>query len=217
MFVQNLFSIDLQIAGKELELFFSPEYNRAFNFCWNLSSAGTVKLNDRYSVNAGLAFGSAENVFEIKGFVGGEAALFVNVPLYISLAYNYNGLFKYESHTHSMPLSFSYKGKRVGAGMGINSRFSFFGGSPVFEPMLIASLYVIFIKNDILQIKMEAANFNDFTYGNLGAYFLKLNNIINLSKKFSLINEIELHQSGSIALTSNFYGVAYRGGVRLLW
>jgi hypothetical protein len=150
--VHNLFSADLYITGKELELFFSPEYNRTFNFCWNLSVSGIVNLNDRHAIKSGLAMGFAENIPEIKGFAGGEAAFPFNIPLYIGLAYNYNGLPEYDNHTHSIPALLSYKGKRAGACLGINSRFSsFFGESPVFEPALIASLYLILIKTDFFQ------------------------------------------------------------------
>jgi hypothetical protein len=212
------FGMDLKITGKEMAVFLSPEYNRALNFCWNLSTDGIVKINDSNTIKAGLALGSVGTVFEIKGFAGGEAALPVSIPLYIGFYYNYNGLPEYENHTHSIPLLFSYKGKRAGAVLGINSRFSsFLGESPVFEPILCVSLYAFIYKTDILQFKIEASNFNDFTYSNLGAYFLKLNNIINLSSRLSLINEIELHQSGSVTLVSNFYGVTYHGGVILLW
>jgi len=218
MITQVLFSMDLQITGKEAGVFYSPEYNRTFNFCQNLSTTGIVKLNKRYAVKAGLAVGYARTIFEIKGFLGGEAALPVNVPLYIGFAYNYNGLPEYENHTHSIPLLFSYKGKRAGAVLGFNSRFSYFlSKSPVFEPVFCVSVYGIIIKTDILQFKIEAANFNDFTYGNLGAHFLKLNSNLNLNKRFSLINEIELCQSGGAALASNFYGAAYRGGVVFSW
>jgi len=210
--------MDFNITGKELGFFYSPEYNRTFNICWDISTSGVVKLNDRHSFKAGFALGSAGTVADIKGFAGGETALSVNIPLYIGFAYNYNSMPEYKYNTHSLPLMFSYKGKRVGTVLGINSRFSSFSGeSTVFEPILIASVYVFLFKTDILQFKVEAANSNDFTYGNLGAYFLKLNNTFNLLKQLSLVNEIELHQSGSIALASNFYGVVYRGGVRFLW
>jgi hypothetical protein len=218
MVMQNLFSMDFQITGKELDFFLSPEYNRTLNFCWNLSTAGIVKINDKYTLKAGLALGTVETVFEIKGFAGGEAALPFNIPLYIGFAYNYNGLSEYENHTHSIPLLLSYKWKRACAVLGINSRFSsFFGEPPVFESLLIASIYVIFIKTDIMQFGIEAANFNDFTYGNLSAYFLKFNNILNINKRLSIINEIELRQSGSITLASNFNGIAYHGGVTFSW
>lgn len=218
MAAQISYGMDLKITGKEMGFFYSPEYNRTLNFCWNLSTGGIVRINDSNAIKAGLALGSVGTVFEIKGFAGGEAALPVSIPLYMDFAYNYNGLPGYENHTHSIPLLFSYKGERAGAVLGINSRFSsFLGEHPVFEPILVASVYVFIYKTDILQFKIEAANYNDFTYGNLGSYFLKLNNIFNLSKRLALINEIELRQSGSIALTSNFYGVAYHGGVMFLW
>jgi hypothetical protein len=210
--------MDLEITGREIGFFYSPESNLTLNFCWNLSTAGMVKLNNSYAVKAGLALGSVGTVFEIKGFAGGEMVLPVNIPLYIGLYYNYNGLPEYENHTHSIPLLFSYKGKRAGAVLGINSRFSsFWGEPPVFEPILCVSLYAFIYKTDIVQLKIEASNFNDFTYRNLGAYFYKLNNIINFSKRLSVINEIELHQSGSVTLVSNFYGITYHGGVIFLW
>jgi len=70
---------------------------------------------------------------------------------------------------------------------------------------------------DSLRIGLKAANFSDFTSYNFGAYFLNLNSAIRLNKKISLINEIEIHQSGSSTLASTFYGLIYRGGVALLW
>jgi hypothetical protein len=214
----NLFGMDIKITGKEIGLGFSPEYNRTFNFCWDLSAVGLVKLNDKYAVKAGLALGSAGTAFEIKGFAGGEMALPVSIPLYIGLSYNYNGLPEYEYHTHSLPLLFSYKGERFGAALGFNPRFSaFLGELPVFELIPFVSLYVFIYKTDILQFKLEVSNFNDFIYGNFNAYFLKFNNIINLSKGLSLINEIELHQSGGLSLATNFYGIVYHGGVIFLW
>jgi len=212
------FGMDLKITGKEIDVFFSPEYHRVFDFCWDLSASGTVKLNDSYAVKAGLALGSVGSVFEIKAFAGGEAALPVRFPFYISFAYNYNGLPEYEYHAHSIPILFSYKGERFGAALGNNSRLtSFLGEPPVYEPILCISLYVFIYKTDIIQFKLEVSNFNDFTYNNFDANFLKLNNIINLSKQLSLINEIVLHQSGNIALTTNFYGITYHGGVMFLW
>jgi hypothetical protein len=212
------YGMDFKITGREIGVFYSPEYNRAFNFCWDLSTVGSVKLNDSYAIKAGLAMGSVGTVFEIKAFTGGEMALPVSIPLYVGLFYNYNGLPDYESHAHSIPLLFSIKGKRAGAALGINPRFSsFFGEPPVFEPILCVSLYLFLYKTDTLQFKFEVSNFNDFTYKNFGAYFFKLNNIIGLSKQLSLINEIELHQSGNIILVTNFYGVTYHGGVIFLW
>jgi hypothetical protein len=217
--VRNLYGEDLQISDREADFCFAPEYNRAFKFCWDISALGRIKLNGRHTIKAGIAMGAVGTVFEIKGFAGGEAALPVGIPLYIGLSYNYNGLPEYDHHVHSLPLLVSFKAKRVIVAAGMNFRFtSFFGGEPpVFEPIIAASIYVAVIDTDFLRLGLKVANFNDFTYGNLGSYFLNLSSVVFLKENLSLINEIELHQSGSIALALNFYGILYRGGVTISW
>jgi hypothetical protein len=215
---RNLYSADIQISDKETDFYFTPEYNRAFDFCWDISALGRIKLNGQHTIKAGLAMGTAGTVFEMKGFVGGDAALPVGIPLFICLAYNYNGLPEYDYHAHSLPLLLSFQGKRISASLGVNFRFaSFFGESPIFEPIITASIYVAIINTRILRMGLKTANYNDFSYGNLGAYFLGLNSVVYLKKNLSLLNELELHQSGSIALTSNFYRIVYRGGVKISW
>jgi hypothetical protein len=216
--MRNLYGEDLQISDTETDFLFAPEYNRAFNFCWDISALGRIKLNGQHTIKAGIAMGAVRTVFEMKAFAGGEAALPVGIPLYIGLSYNYNGLGEYDHHVHSLPLLVSFQGKRLIAALGVNFRFvSFFGEPPLFEPILTASIYVAIIDTDFLRLGLKAANFNDFTYGNLGAYFLNLGTVIYLRENLSLLNELELHQSGSIALASNFYGIIYRGGVRISW
>jgi len=215
---QRLYGADIQITGKNLEIYFTPEYNRAYYFCWDVSSVGSVNLNDRHTIKTGLALGTVGSTFDIKMFTSGETALFTLVPLFFSLAYKYNGLPEYEYHNHSIPFMASLKWKWAGFSLGYNIRLSsFFGETPVFEPILTASVYAFFINNESLRVGLKTANFNDFTSGNFGAYFLNLNSVIRLNKKISLINEIEIHQSGSITLASNFYGLVYRGGVAFIW
>jgi hypothetical protein len=214
----NLQGADLQISDREVGFYLAPEYNRAFNFCWDISALGRIKLNGQHAVKAGLALGVAGTVFEMKGFAGGEAALPVGIPLFIGLAYNYNGLPEYEYNAHSVPVLVSFQGKRINAAIGVNFRFvSFFEESPLFEPILTASIHVAIIDTNNLRLGLKAANYNDFTYENLGAYFLNLNTVVHLIKKLSLLNELELHQSGSIALSSNFYRIVYRGGATISW
>jgi hypothetical protein len=215
---RNLHSADIQISDTETDFLFAPEYNRAFKFCWDISALGRIKLNGRHTIKTGVAMGAVGTVFEMKAFAGGEAALPIGIPLFIGLSYNYNGLEEYDHHSHSLPLLVSFQGKRIDAALGVNFRFvSFLGESPLFEPILTASLYVAIIDTHFLRLGLKAANFNDFTYGNLGAYFLNLGTVIYLNENLSLLNELELHQSGSIALASNFYGIVYRGGVTISW
>jgi len=209
--LQNLYGVDTQI-------YCSPEYNRAFNFCWDIAAVGSVNLNNRYTIKSGLALGALRDTFDIKIFTGGEMTPFARFPLYFGLGYQYNGLPQYENHSHSIPHLASLKWKWAGFSLGCNFRLtSFFGETPVFEPALLALVYVYFINNNRLLLGLKAANFDNFTCGNFGAYYLNLNSLIRLNKKLSLINEIELRQSGSIALTSNFYGIVYRGGAAFSW
>jgi len=218
MALQKLYGMDIQITGKDLGFYLTPEYNRAFNFCWDISAVGSIDLNNRFSLTGGLAMGTTGNVFDIDLFAGGETFFYAGIPIFISLAYKYNGLAEYENHTHSIPLLVSLKLRRVGFSMGPTFRFtSFFGEPPVFEPVLSISVYVFLIDNDFLRLGLKAANFDDFTHGNIGAYFLNLNSVVRLNKKLSLVNEVEIRQSGSVALAFNFYGFAYRGGVEFSW
>jgi len=216
--LQNLYAMDVQITDKELGFYITPEYNRVFNFCGDTSAAAVITMNSRYSIESGLAMGAVGSSFDIKLFAGGEMPLGARFPFCLSLAYTYNGLPKYENHTHSIPILVSFKEKWAGISLGPNFRFtSFLGEPPVFEPVLSFLVYVFFINNERLQLGLKAANFDDFTYGNFGEYFLNINSVIHLNKKISIVNEIEILQSGSVALASNFYGLLYRGGAKLSW
>jgi hypothetical protein len=51
----------------------------------------------------------------------------------------------------------------------------------------------------------------------MGSYSINLNSLARLTKKISLVNELELLQTGSVGLVANFYGIVYKGGVLLQW
>jgi hypothetical protein len=217
-FAQTVYAMDIRISGKELGLYVRPEYNRTFYFCADISAAGAVTLNERFTIQSGLALGNTGNEFDIKAFASGDAALPVPIPLYVSAAYIYNGLPGYETHTQAILPLISYKGRWAGLSLGTNLRFtSFFNEPAVFESMISFSGYVNFLNNRILRLGMRVANFSDFTAGNTGSYFLNLNSAIRLNGRTSLIHEIEILQSGSIAAAANLYGFAYRGGVVFSW
>ena len=216
--LQKLYGTDIQITGKGLGFFATPEYNRAFYFCWDISTVGALEFNNRYTIKSGLALGAAGINFDIKGFVGGEATPFATIPVGFGLDYKYYGLPEYEYHDHSIVLLAFVKTRRAGFSLGHNFRFnSFFGEPPIFEPVWLCSVYVLLVSNERLHLQLKGANFNDFISGNMTGYFLSLNSVISLNKKISLVNEIEVHQSGSINLASNLYGIVYRGGVVFSW
>jgi len=134
------------------------------------------------------------------------------------LMYNYYGLPGYECHLNSILPLVSLDYPRGGVALGHTFRFTrFFGDVLVFEPVFSWSAYVNFINNERLLLGLKAANFSDFLYGNFGSYYLNLYSATRLNEKLTLINEIELHQGGSVALSANFYGIVYRGGVMFSW
>jgi len=51
----------------------------------------------------------------------------------------------------------------------------------------------------------------------MGAYSLCLYSAVAINKQWSIINDIELLQSGSVGLSANFYGINWRGGVKFTW
>ena len=215
----NLSALDLQITGKEAGLDFRVEYNRALLYSIDyLSSFAGVELNNRYAFKSGFSLGDTGGGFDIKLFTQGKIGPLFRVPLHFTLAYLYNGLPGYETHIHTiLPLA-SLNGRWVGITTGPGLRFTgFFGESPVFESMLSFSAYVNFINNNLLRIGLRWANFSDFFAGNMGSYSLCLNSLVRVSKQWAIINDLELLQSGSVALAANFYGLAYRGGVRVSW
>jgi hypothetical protein len=205
-------------ARGELGVYFHPEFNRAFYFSSEAAVLGGLRLNEWFSVRGGLALGHLGGEFDIKAAGGGEAALPVVIPLYVGVSALYNGLPAYETHVQSILPLVSLKGRRTGFSIGPNLRFTFFANEPpLFESAIAFAGYVYLLMNDTLRLGLRCANFSDFSAGNTGAYFLNLNSALNLGRHWSLINEIELFQSGSIGLAANFYGAAYRGGVVFRW
>jgi len=216
--LHNIYGFDLQVTGRNISLLFSPEYNRTFDFCWDISAVGAVEINNRHVLKSGLAMGAAGNVFDIKCFVDGELTFFPRFPVNLNVAYKYNGLPEYENHTHSIQSLVSLKRQRWGISLGCNFRFSvFYDDLLLFEPIGSFLVYIFIINNDSLKLGLKAANVSEFASNNFGDYFLNLNNLIYISRMIALNNEIEIRQSGSVALAANFYGIVLRTGVLFSW
>ncbi|GHV88827.1 hypothetical protein AGMMS50267_11870 [Spirochaetia bacterium] len=216
--VSNAYCLDFSISGIELETAFTSEYNRSFRYCWDLSAIGAVKLNNLVAVKGGLDLGMTGIVFDIDTFISGELDFPFRFPLFFGFAYIYNGMPKYETNMHTLRPVLSVRGKRAGITAGPALRFTRFGFDPdrVFESMLMVSVFANFYNTEKLRIGIRAANFSEFSARNFGSYSLNLNSLVRF-KQISLINEIELYQSGSSGLTSNFYGIAYKGGILFTW
>lgn len=216
--LHNLHGADGSKNTTELHIHFSPEFNRAFIFCWDITASGALITHNKHSIKGGIALGGVGREFDVKAFTGAEAAVFKRVPFFVSLAYIYNGLPEYETHSHTALPLLSLKWRRAGLSLGPTLRFTtFFGETPLFEPILSFSGYINIIETNSLRLEFRAANFNDFSSDNLGAYYIAVNSRTRLNRSISLINDIEAHQSGSIALAANVYRIVYRGGVVFSW
>jgi hypothetical protein len=64
---------------------------------------------------------------------------------------------------------------------------------------------------------VNIANFNDFQAHTFGFFSLCFNSAVQINSQWSVLNELELKLSGLDGLTTNFYGIALRGGVRFSW
>ena len=218
LLMQNL-SADIQVTGIEAGSDFRVEYNRSLLYSVDCYSAlAAVELNELYAFKGGLSLGELAGGLDIKSFTQGKIGPLFTMPLHFSLAWIYNGLPAYEVHSHTALPVVSLNGKWAGIAVGIGLRFtSFFGEPALFESMLSFSVYANFVNNKRLRLGVSWANFDDFYAGNMGAYSLRLNSVIRANEQWSFINDIELLQSGSVGLAANFYGIAYRGGIRVKW
>lgn len=217
-FPQNIFALDIEITEKEAEAYYKNEYNRSFNYYGELSVIGSIELNSRYVFKSGFSIGFSQDITDIKLFTKAAIEPFKGIPLNLSLAWNYNGLPEYEAHSHTILPVISYNTQRAGIAAGISFRFSsFYGESALFESILSFSGYFNFINNESLCIGIICANFNDFSAGNMGSYSLCLNSEVKINNSWSIVNDIELLQSGSAGLSANFYGIAWRTGVKFTW
>jgi len=227
--LQNAHSVDVEntnveITNKEVEAYLRNEYSRGFNYCGELSAIGSLELNSIYSFRSGISFGIAQDITSLNTFAGVGFSPFVMSdipavkPLSFSLAYIFNGLPGIDIHAHSIQPVISYKARQAGASIGPCFRFaSFFGEPALYETVLSFSVYYNFINNEKLLIGISISNFDDFNAKNSMAYSLNINSAVRLNDKWSLINELELMQSGADGLTSTFYGIAWRGGAKFTW
>jgi hypothetical protein len=220
VFLSNLYGFDINITGKELGFDVKPEFNRVFYYCYDFSFFGSLEFNEKLNLGGGIALGQIGKAFDIDLFGRAELKLPlpISLPLSVNLLGMYNGIPDYLTHVHTVLPFLSLKGKWAGASVGMTLRSTLFDNEPViFESILAFSAFVNFLQTDRIRIGLECANFDNFLAGNMGSYFLNLNSLIHLTKGISLINEIRIEQTGSVGLNSNFYGIAYRGGVVCRW
>ena len=206
------------ITEKEVEAFFRAEYNRSSIFYGEMSVLGGIEFYNLLKLKGGISIGRTKGSTDLNSFIRVNYSPFARIPLNFSLAYIYNGIPEYEAHSHSLLPFITYGASRAGISAGVNFRFSsFFGEKPQFESLLSFYGYVNIVNTNSLIIRIGAGTFSDFYAKNIGAYSLKINIDIYLDSKWSILNELELMQSGGNGFSTNFYGFAWRGGARYSW
>jgi hypothetical protein len=216
--VQDIHALDMAITGKEVEAHIRGEYNRGYYVYGDISVIGTVELNNSLAVKTGVSIGRAEDITDIKVFTNARFRLPLKWPFGLGLSWIYNGLPEYEANSHTLLPVVFYNAKYAGITIGPGFRFtSFFNESAIFQPTLSISIYANFINNDKFRIGVILANFNDFQANNFALYSLCFNSAVRINRFWSLLNELELKQSGGDGLSAAFYGVALRGGARFAW
>jgi hypothetical protein len=217
------------------ELSFTPEYHRSFGYCQQFAAAGEVLFRDCYTVQGGLALGQAGAEFDIGLFLAAAYRFPLPVDLRFRLSYLYNAVPGYRYSANTLFPSLSYLGKWWGLDLGSSLRFTAFGADPsIFEPFFNFKVFGHILNRNTVRLVAGISNFSAFKTGNLGAYYLFLENRIDIKEELlsrhvsvpapgrplprvSLINRLDFYQTGANGFASAFQGFAWQGGVRFSW
>jgi len=209
----------IEITNIELEYFLISDFNRTYNFVGGSSAAGKIEFNNRVAVKEGVYLNCfPENANIIKLFTNATYRILANWPLDVKVAWVYNGLPEYDTHSHAIAPIISWNAKYYGISVGYGARFtSFFGEGALIEHMLPMGVYVNFINNEKLCVGMSLANYTDYQIDSFIAFALAAKASVSISKHFSISNELEFRQSGVDGLTATFHGIVWKGGAKLSW
>jgi len=216
--VREIHALDIEITEKEAEVQTRGEYNRNYLFFGDISTTGGIELNNRLKFRTGFSLGWAQDITDIKLFSSARFGVLAKWPLGVELTWIYNGLPEYEAHNHTILQFISWNAKYAGITIGPGFRFTSFLKEPaIFETTLSVSIYANFVNNEKLRIGVSLANFNDFQANNFALYSLCFNSAVRIDRRWYLLNELELKQSGGDGLSATFYGIAMRGGAKFKW
>jgi hypothetical protein len=223
----------LEFGGTRLDLTIKPEYHRSLGFCQEFAAAGEQLIGASCAVRGGIALGQTGREFDFDMFLGGSYLLPLPVELSAHVLYIYNTIPAYTYQTNTLVPFLSFRRNWGGVDLGAAFRFTLFdSASSIFEPVWAARLFFAVPALDKIKLTVGIGNFSVFNAGNLGAYYFYVKSRIDLREfrpvkelrerwgirpRIYLINNLELYQTGSIALTSTFQGFAWQGGIGLAW
>jgi len=208
----------IKITNLEAELFLNGDFNRTSIFVGSISAAGKIEFNDRLAIKEGVSLGMTQYINNIKSFTNVTYRILADWPLDFKAAWVYNGFPEYETHSHAIVPIIAWNGKYFGISVGYGARFtSFFGEIPLIEHMLPMGIFVNFLNNEKICVGMSLANYTDFQIDSFIAFALAAKVSVKVNEHFTIINELELRQSGADGLTNIVHGVVWKGGAKLSW
>jgi hypothetical protein len=217
-FISPLRGFGFSITGGELGLELMPGYNRSYSRYLTVSTSGSLVFDGFHTLKSGVSLWKAGTAYEINASAGFREKPFPAFPLYVYLSYIFSALPDYEVHIHTVLPMVGINGKYAGITLGTNLRFSSFFDEPaIFESILAFEGYVNFYSTKKFRIGLRAANFNDFSAGNFGSYYIALNSRIAVTDLLFLTNGLELRQTGSVGLAFRPYDIAYKAGITAAW
>jgi hypothetical protein len=201
------------------ELFVETEYNRALSVLFYGGMQSAVSLYDSINLKGGISTGYEAETTAVSYFAGAElhAKPAFNLPFDIFLSFDYLAnrypSYKIDYLSYLPALGFSYKKTGLLAGYAFRDTFS--GGSRSGrEQFIFAIVRCRLIETSRYALEISLTNKEAFLAGNIASYHLSFLNVFAVNNNWSLTGLLKIYQTGSSALTANFYGAALGFGGR---
>ncbi|MDR1747884.1 MAG: hypothetical protein LBR47_02360 [Spirochaetaceae bacterium] len=203
----------IRITDASGGLFFKPEVNRSFNYCWNIGAQGEVTFNQMVFVEGGLFLGET-GVFNSNVFAQAGVHLPIPVDMSLCVAYIFNSFSEYKSKIYTVTPKTVIRFRYGGFAVGYSMRMALY--DDILLPMehgFLALGYVNLYTSDQVTVRLTASNFHDFLVLTTGFYNLRVQFSVRVSRHITVISGFEMYQAGSIGLSATPYGGALTGGV----
>jgi hypothetical protein len=201
------------------EPFIETEYNRALSVLVYGGVQSVLSLYNSVNLKGGISTGYEAETTAVSYFAGAElhtkTAFDLPFDIFLSFDYLTNNYPSYEIiyQTYLPALGFGYK--RAGLLGGYAFRNTLLGGSRSgTEQFIFAAVRYLLIETSRYTMEIALTNKEAFLAGNIASYHLSLLNIWTVNNKWSITGLLKIYQTGSSALTSNFYGAALGIGGR---
>ena len=203
------------ITKAEADISYGTEMNRSFPFSWNMNARGALEIHSLVTLRGGASFGM-EGSLSAAAFAQAGVRIPVPFPVFLNVSYIFNSYPDYKTSIHSVIPNITAALGRLEITLGYCFRTTRFSrNTAIRENSLAYRIRFNLIDTSRGTLTIYGTNFSDFMCGNTGAYKLGLDYMVPVSSRIAVTGGFELLQTGSTGLTSNIYGMAMNGGVRI--